>query len=785
MKKTSFNLSCIVMPAIANIKTRKSASFSLFLLILIAALMLNTGLQIFTRLNNFVGEKTVELNGAHFIANLIHDETYQKQIDFIKTYSYTNKLEKEESILFRGTAVPFGGGDQTINVVVLNVDTHRTISPFIPVEKIKTPCFDSIYLPYVFKIGGGYSIGDTIRFSTAENVYVYKVAGFFEDTSLGSTLGGSMKVFVPDESFKALKNSSSGDMQSTFITVQLTDTSKAADLSKKLEKKFLSGIFDPRIISDIVTSDLNYTAPIKVVSSLLIAFAVIMLAVSSIVVKFRVSTIIEDGMSNIGSLKAVGYTSTQILASITLQFIIISIAAVITGVAITYAALPSLGQIISASVGLLWTTEPDIRLNLLSLAGIIVLILAVTLTTALKVRWIAPIAALRAGIQTHSFKKNYFPLSKYNLGLQFHIGLKNIVNSTRQNIFIILIIASLCFASIFCSVMYYNFGVDKASLFNIVGSERCNVVIYTKPNVDASVIAKEIEAMKEVKQVAMLSPQTAIINDKAVIMEVSDDFDKVKWENIYMGRQPKNDNEIAISGMIANSMKKEIGDTIEVSYGVNKKSYIITGLSQQLANAGHIVAITLEGYNKINPGYKRDELSIYLANKTNSDFIKKIKAKYPRQISGVGDLDAAAESQIGAIVNAILSVMVLILTISVIVIILILYLLIKTLLIKRKREYGIYKATGYTTLQLMTQIAFGFVPVVTAGAILGGIVGYLFSNSALSLLLSGLGIYNAKFNVNLPSVLLICTGMVLISYSVSMLMARRVKKITAYSLITE
>ncbi|WP_081765405.1 FtsX-like permease family protein [Paenibacillus pini] len=37
------------------------------------------------------------------------------------------------------------------------------------------------------------------------------------------------------------------------------------------------------------------------------------------------------------------------------------------------------------------------------------------------------------------------------------------------------------------------------------------------------------------------------------------------------------------------------------------------------------------------------------------------------------------------------------------------------MILKRKREFGILKATGYTTFQLMTQIAMSFVPIVIIG----------------------------------------------------------------------
>ena len=115
----------------------------------------------------------------------------------------------------------------------------------------------------------------------------------------------------------------------------------------------------------------------------------------------------------------------------------------------------------------------------------------------------------------------------------------------------------------------------------------------------------------------------------------------------------------------------------------------------------------------------------------------------------------------------------------------ILYLVIKTMILKRKREFGILKATGYTTLQLMTQIALSFVPIVIAGVIMGGVLGCLYTNSLLTLLLSGAGIHNVKFIVKIPPIVMLCIGLVVLAYLVSMLISRRIKWISAYGLITE
>ena len=78
-------------------------------------------------------------------------------------------------------------------------------------------------------------------------------------------------------------------------------------------------------------------------------------------------------------------------------------------------------------------------------------VVIVTLLSAFRVRKILPVAALRGGIQTHSFRKNHFPLEKAKGGLHFLLAIKSMLANAKQNIMILLIIIALTFAISFFS----------------------------------------------------------------------------------------------------------------------------------------------------------------------------------------------------------------------------------------------------------------------------------------------------------------------------------------------
>ena len=226
------------------------------------------------------------------------------------------------------------------------------------------------------------------------------------------------------------------------------------------------------------------TLTINIVATILVAFAAIIVLVSLIVIRFRVSNSIEDGMANIGVLKAIGYTSRQILSSIILQFILIALSASVVGVALSYVLMPFIGGIISTLSGLVWIQSFDIIINLVSIFLVVFCVVIVTLLSAFRVRKILPVAALRGGIQTHSFRKNHFPLEKAKGGLHFLLAIKSMLANAKQNIMILLIMIALTFASVFSVVLYYNIASDKTAFVNLFGSEPANVIVVVKSDAD-------------------------------------------------------------------------------------------------------------------------------------------------------------------------------------------------------------------------------------------------------------------------------------------------------------
>lgn len=775
--------------AMANIRKSKSATASLFLFILVASLLLSIGLMVVTQINTFFDNKIEELNDPHAIF-VIDKENYQAAYgDYLEEYPGVVETEREDIIYMDISNFIFGNGKLTNSSVIFNADVNRSIGSLKLLEKLKTTSANDIFVPYSFKTNGGYKLGDSFTLTYRDKDYKYRISGFFETTMMGTNNLGVMKFMLPEKSYQQLAEKLESQTKAFALSARIEDKTHSTKLNNEFIQEVQKSLLD-ETTSYILGQDTQMvknvnTLTINIIATILVAFAAIIVLVSLIVIRFRVSNSIEDGMANIGVLKAIGYTSRQILFSIILQFSLITFCASIVGIALSYILMPFLGDVISTLSGLVWVQKFDIIINIVSIILLVFCVLIVTLLSALRVRKILPVTALRGGIQNHSFRKNRFPLDQARGDIHFLLALKSMLANGKQNVMILFIIISLTFATVFSAVLYYNIASDKTAFVNLFGSEPANVMITVKSEVDTDKLLNDIKQMNHVRKINIYDLIETRIDDVTVYTNVTDQYSQLENNIVYEGRQPLHENEISISWVVSSQLNKGIGDTVEVEYGNETKSYLITGLSQSIGNLGQIAALTMEGIQQLNANYKGTSLYVYLENISNKNFINNVENQYGDQIVETLDIDQNIDSQIGMYTVAVFAVMQLVLIITVLVVVMILYLVIKTMIIKRKKELGVMKAIGYSTIQLMNQISLSFLPVIITGVTIGGVLGYFFTNPMLSLLLSSAGVKRLDFIIPQPIILLICISILFLAYIVSMIVSRGIKKISAYELIVE
>lgn len=775
----------------ANLRKSKGSAISLAVLILLAAMLLNVGLGIFMKVKPFFLDKVEETNGPHTVV-ILHDDIYKPEYrDFFEQESRVTEVETESIIYMAQANIRIGNNETGLGIAFLNADNNRRIAPLKPLEMAEVPSDQAIYIPLPLK-SNGYELGDTLSVNYLEKEYRYIVAGYYESTSFGMVNTGTLKFFLPEAAYEKLESAIGEAAVSTMLSVRMNDSEQSSQLLRDFKDNTdvqLSGAgsITKTNVTDFAGMSMASTMMIGIFAMMLVAFAWIIVIVVLIVIRFRVVNSIEDQMVNIGALGALGYTSRQITTSMVLQFMLIGLVGALLGIGLAYTVSPWLGGMMSSMAGLQWDSFFHPVIDMVSMLTVLSLVLIVTLLASRRIKKLPPVIALRGGVSTHSFRKNHFPLDKSFGSLQVVLALKTIAANMRQNGIVTVIVAGVTFASVFSVIMYYNMSVDKSALYNMAGSEISDVVVTSHPDKDFSELFMDLKSEDEVGKATKLDMAIMDLNGEDVVVQISDDYSRMENLSAYKGRMPQYDNEIVITGVLSDIVGKQIGDTLEITQDGVTAKYLVTGLTQSMNNSGRIAFMMLSGMQKLIPDYEIGIFHLYLAEGSGQvdRFISQLKQDYAGRIAQIQNYRELGEAQLSTYSAAITSLMSVILFVTMIVVSLILYLVIHAMILKRKQDLGIYRALGYTAFQLKTQIALSFVPVVAIGAVLGGVFGSLGANPLLSMLLYNVGVSNSKLDIHIPTIVLLCTAIALFAYMISMWAARRINKISAYSLIVE
>ncbi len=770
----------------SNVRKHKASIISIFILVTLGAMLLSIGFTVSQGLNSFFYDKIKELDAPHvsyYIRASNFDEFIKEAIDFkgIEKWQATPVIRRA-GVKFTKEKV-----DVSNNFIFQTEGYFKEFdSPYIIDDSLDRSS-DFIILPLFFKTGYSYKSGDSIELQVGEQTHQFKISGFFEDIYYGNPMTGGYRAFVSEERVLMLKQTSSDNVSSHIVEIKMENANMANDMLKHISKT--QGKVSPS--SDAISFSVDLaqqasTMSISIMSMIIIGFSFIIVIVATIVLSYSINTAVEDGIQEIGILKASGYKNIQILWSIVLQYGIMSAFGALLGIALSIILLPYLGEIEASTVGLICELTPNAVSMLSAFAISLGLVILVSVMSAKKVGKITPIIALRSGIQTHNFKRNLFPLAKSNSDINAGIILKSFAQNLKQNILISIIVIAVSFAAVFSLQVYANMVEDTTAFKYMMGMPLTDVWV-TVNTQNPEDTFDEIRQMSEVSRAAKLLQTIISFADRdAVGLYVSDDFSTINKKTIIKGRYPIHSNEIAISSIIAKSINKDIGDVIEFSMFGKTEEYLITGITEQMDVLGYIMDITESGMQRLDPEYKICGFTFDLNKDVNTaEFINKLEIKYAGMDIYITDIMLMLNNQLDSLSMGVKATVTAIIIVMVMVIILILYMLIKMKTLREKINIGILKALGFTSKQIIFQIAISFSFVICIGSIIGGILGGFYTNNIMSLLLGSVGINNTNFTTNPVYIIYLVLGVTALSYVVSSIVASRVKRITPHSLLTE
>ena len=772
----------------AHFRKNKGSSVGLICLLILTALLFRTSLLILTdayplaekeaqRLDSGDGFFRITENVEGVDEGVINENIGE---DTARHYSY--------KCLNYIMTLPFGEGDTSVNVQFSDGKTafHKLMANSEIVREDASITSGYVYLPYQFYTAGGFDIGDTFSYEVQGEKYELKVRGFLTTPYFGCNNCGAFEIVVDDDTYSDMCRVD-GAAETYVIIYELKDSVKQSAFAIRFANDIVAAAPGCAVSHTALSESISGRTFISMI--FVISFMVVTVIIMLVVLMMLVNTIgnyIKENMKTLGALKAVGYTSRDIKLSMHILFVTLAVIGSVAGILLSYVTIPLFANIVVGQMGIPYNVSFVFYPSLMILASVVVYTIIVTEIALRKIRRIEPIVALRDGTESHNFRKNRLRLDRSNMGINLALAMKTTFFNMKQNIITFLVVGAMVFLCTIGVLLYQNFNVEPR--VEMMAFETCSGVIGfdNETAEEGKEYLESIEGVRNIRNI--INVYFCYGEEDKIWVYIMDDVSAMNNKNVcFEGRLPQYDNEIAVSGMFCKEYGFKVGDTINLTYGDESYSYLITGLVQTTNNNGKEAVLSCDAAERVMdleyaPAYYYFDTDDATAEGTQAVLDKCEDEFGSHMISKMNffDIVEGALTVFRSVSVAMLATMC---VVSAAVILLVLYLLIKSLIFTKKKDYGIYKAIGYTTNNLVLQTAVSFMPSIIISVLVFSVVSYFYANPVMNIAMSSFGIVKANFVVPVTGVVMVAVFMIIISFLFAIFEARRIRKIEAYNML--
>jgi len=771
-----------------NLKKKKSDALVLTGLIMLAVMMMYISLSVLLGGGRMFEEIHEKINGMDW--HLVAQKDGTEQVDEILS-AHEDVEQMEKSDLLYVPLVKYrvdGGKEKDYSFIFRNSDAEDEVNK-LNTDFKGTLSDEQILLPYYMHVSDGCEIGDEIVLDISGETYVFELAGFSEDPFYSSPMMVSMyQVFISEETYE--KISTPEAMSAYMWKVCLQEGCDTVSFNKEVLDEINRDV--PAVAQsyfswsyDWATTKSATMMMADVSMGIMLVFAMILLAVTLVIIRFSIANFCELNMKNIGMLRASGYTSRQLIGSFMMEMLLLTVLGGFIGIGLGTVSSDFVGEIISSLVGVSYQVGVDLFSAGCVFLFSIAVVLFITWNCSRPYGKIPVLDALREGIVTHNFRKNHIPLETTCQPLSLALGMKSVLCAKRKNLGILGIVTILSLSCCIGFGMYQNFAKDISYLMRLVGSEIGDAA-YVGDDLDE--LGAEIEQLPVVEKVLYLKKSNVMISAGEKEENVScfgwKNPEKVQNNFMLEGCLPEYDNEIVLSKMLCDKLGVTLGDIVYLEEIQGKKDFVVVGINQHIRDMGIGGMINYEGMSRLTGESKSQQMHIYGTGElTYTEMLDYLNEKFPEREAI--DIVEMSKSITGIVALAMELMCGVFLVVTVIVVFLVVYLLIKAKVIRERKNYGLYKAIGFTTRQLCMQTIMSNLPVMVTGAVIGAVSSHWLAGKVALLGLSVCGIMKCEMPVA-PHYMLITVAMItVVAFAVALGCSLRIRKIEPVKMLTQ
>lgn len=795
-------MSNIFMIAKNNMKKQKGDMITFLIMMLLTSFLLFDCVSLITGVKKVYEDKFEATNAPDIMLFILRNE---KGAECMEKALKENNIEEFEMTPILYVTADYKNKDakdfSNFPFVIENSENKNTMLNVFPEDVSLND--GEIYIPYSMQ--STVDIDDILLMKINGKEFEFKVRGFTENPLFCSTTASSTNyVYLSEADYKEIESLSSGKITSDIMLTyfyKCKADDKVTDIDalqqnisddynlniSKLEEKETDTSYDIFLNANKDLMLFGNTMVPYVSIGFIAVFAVMILVIALIIISFSISNFIQRNMKNTGILEACGYKVSELKNALTVQIMSVAVSGTAIGLALALVSLPSVGEILKAVMGITWTSNTNMIPILITGTSLLLIVFSTTRIISRKYNNISVLDALRGGINTHNFKKNRFAFSKTRLPVALVLSLKETFGNPGKNIALALIIAILTVSAIIGFALKENFSSDKNGMIDVMGIEMGTAGITA---IDG--IGDDLRTLQGVKNVYECQNKilTLEFNGQSYIYKTFGVADSKYAINTVVteGRQPEADNEIMLTHPISMQTGAGIGDVVTITNGDHSEAFVVTGINQRLEQAGKTMAMTLDGFERIDAKSNYNEYYVTAEDGVTYDELKKTLEDYGRSKGlelGITNTGELIEGTVNGMISTFDIINVIIMIITTFIVIFVESLVIRAKITREWRNMGINKALGMTSGNLIGQITLSNIPVIITGCLIGALSSGFVGRSMMLIIFSYLGLQ--KLTLKMPLVLILATvaGIILVAVLTSAFEGLRIRKLIPMEMITE
>ncbi|MFE6078680.1 ABC transporter permease [Paenibacillus sp. NPDC057886] len=746
------------------------------LLILLSTLLVSTAVIILTNTGNQFKDMHDQTNGSHQI--LTFEKGLNNPNDVHQWWADQKGIEVSPLLTYRTlSGIAFKGMDiPNVYLYMLN-----TPSPPWGVDKLifsngtasAVPEQGTVWIPTSLANAYNISAGDTIGFKTGSSTLDLTVSGIVVDVPYGAPFTNTARVWMNPTDYQTDFDSITGK-DNYMMGIHFDDYSTNSSYWERYASETGTPFLETKMEFESISS--FYLIINQVIGFIMIFLGIVMLVIALITIGFTISDAILANYKTIGILKSLGLTSSRTIGTYVIQYSLLSVVAILPGLALSVVVSKF---IINISVSSLQVGNRHIAINGISEAMLIgvslfALVILFVVLYAKKTRSIQPVQAIRYGMSetdnTRMANRINSPLGNWvgfaRLPVAVVIGIRNLIKNTKSSVLLLLL------TTIASSVLVLGYVL----LTSITGIYQTAAQWgYDNANIAAVVVNKNTFPQAELKQV--LGTDSRIINvgwqgnitgvvspesssemqgqSTSLYLSVLDgSYQELGFETL-KGDNPRHANEVAIGVSVAKTLNKELGDLIDLYIEGEKRTFIITGIYQAIANMSVSGRITIDAMRTVNPSYGDfDAIFINLKDPAQADTVAGELNEQFKASASVVTQKTLLDSVYAEAADILIYPMGLIGLLFILATFIIIFSTCRISIRKESRTYGIYKSIGMSSRRIRLSVAMGITILSAIGAVMGIVVGVYVLPMLLEMVLSGYGIVHLPLILNWGGIIL-------------------------------